>query len=285
MIAYYTTIWTPYHETICRELNDLLGGSFRLVLTQPVVNECNLGWITNTTLMVTMPDCDKAVALAQEGGFNDRVGLHINIYGGEPLTERIRHCPNFCGDDGLFNHAFSQGLVKCWTPLSQEERSALYEEVEAQCERFVKLGLPVRHFDSHHHSHMIMRVLPTICDAAASHGFKTIRRGINVFDRKTLRRKVYYSMQDFLQCQIMGGRSLSYTDYMCDFFNFKKYFNNFREDDTVELMVHPFYEKNGKLDDAGEMSDSGLRKMEEVVDFITCNRKKIQLVSFADFAK
>ena len=44
MIAYYTTIWTPYHETICRELNDLLGGSFRLVLTQPVGNECNLGW-------------------------------------------------------------------------------------------------------------------------------------------------------------------------------------------------------------------------------------------------
>ena len=44
MIAYYTTIWTPYHETICRELNRFLGDDFRLVLTRPVDRNGNLGW-------------------------------------------------------------------------------------------------------------------------------------------------------------------------------------------------------------------------------------------------
>ena len=248
------------------------------------ITEClQRGWITNTTLMVTMPDCGKAVASAKEGGFTDRLGLHINIYGGRPLTERILNCSGFCGDDGQFNHAFCKGMAKCWMPLSREERKALSEEVEAQCERFIKLGLPTRHFDSHHHSHMIMRVLPTICDVAACHGFRTVRRGINVFDRSTMRRKVYYSLLDRLQQGIMKRRNLAYTRYMCDFFNFRKYFNLFRRDDTVELMVHPFYEKNGKLDDFGEMNDSGLRAMQEVVDFVDANRENIELMSFADF--
>lgn len=44
MIAYYTTTWTPYHETICRELASRLGGDFKLVLTRPIDSSRNLGW-------------------------------------------------------------------------------------------------------------------------------------------------------------------------------------------------------------------------------------------------
>lgn len=44
MFVYTTTIWTPYHESICRELGNRLGDSFRLVLTEPIDSTRNLGW-------------------------------------------------------------------------------------------------------------------------------------------------------------------------------------------------------------------------------------------------
>lgn len=44
MIVYYTTIWTPYHESICRALAARLGNAFRLVLTRPIDDTRNLGW-------------------------------------------------------------------------------------------------------------------------------------------------------------------------------------------------------------------------------------------------
>ena len=44
MIVYYTTIWTPYHETVCHELAKRLGDSFRLVLTRPIDRNRKLGW-------------------------------------------------------------------------------------------------------------------------------------------------------------------------------------------------------------------------------------------------
>lgn len=247
------------------------------------IAEClRMGWITNTTLMVTMPDCERAVEMAREGGFMDRIGLHLNIYGGKSLTEDIRQSPSFYGGDGLFNHAFSQGIRKAWTPLSTMERLALIKEVSAQFERYISLGLPIRHFDSHHHSHMIMRVLPAICETAEEHGFRTARRGINVADRAVLKSKVYYAMLDYMQCRILRRHNLSFTRYMCDFQNFRENFERFGAEDTVELMVHPLYAKDGKLDDSGEMSDSGLRPIREVVDFIDMNRGKIDLIPFAE---
>lgn len=250
------------------------------------IAECmRKGWITNTTLMVTMPETERAVELARSGGFLNRIGLHLNIYGGVSLTEDIRQCPSFYGADGLFNHAFCQGVRKAWTPLSTMERSALIKEVSAQFERYIALGLPVRHFDSHHHSHMIMRVLPAICEVAEMHGFKTARRGVNVANRAALKSKVYYAIQDYMQCRILQRHGLSLTRYMCDFQNFMEHFQKYRTEDTVELMVHPFYAKDGKLNDSGEMSDSGLRPMREVVDFISSNRSKIRLVSFKEFAE
>lgn len=250
------------------------------------ITEClRKGRITNTTLMVTMPDCEAAVAAAREGGFLDRIGLHINIYGGKSLTEPIRHCPDFFGADGAFNHAFCQGVRRCWSPLTRRDASALFEEVSAQMERYISLGLPIRHFDSHHHSHMAMRVLPTFCRAASVYSFQSIRRSMNVMHYKSLKSRVYYTMQNFCQTCVVRRHRLLTTKYMCDFANFRVNFHSFDHDDIVELMVHPFYAKNGQLDDDGEMSDSGLRPMREITDFIESHRSDIQLISFADLQR
>ena len=49
------------------------------------------GTIDRTTLLVNMPQTDAACALAREHGFFDRVGLHINLVEGTPLTALAAH--------------------------------------------------------------------------------------------------------------------------------------------------------------------------------------------------
>ena len=46
--------------------------------------------IDRTTLMVNMPSASEAVKLASELGFTDRIGLHLNLTEGVPLTESIK---------------------------------------------------------------------------------------------------------------------------------------------------------------------------------------------------
>lgn len=246
------------------------------------ITEClRRGWITNTTVMVNMPSCEQAVAEARQYGLLDRIGLHVNIYGGIPLTDEIRQERIFCGADGRFNHAFCEGMMRSWRPLNQSAERVLCKEVDAQFERYLSLGLPVRHFDSHHHSHMIMRILPLVCDIAAARGFKTARRGINVGITNTFRGKIYYAILSTMQCQMLKLHHLVTTQYMCNFKDFKLHFDSFGVDDTVELMVHPYYAKDGVLDDAGEMSDSGQWPMADVVNFVNTHRSTITLISYA----
>ena len=53
------------------------------------------GLIDRTTIMVNMPGADEAAELAREEGFFDKVGLHLNLTEGEPLTDEIKQNPLF----------------------------------------------------------------------------------------------------------------------------------------------------------------------------------------------
>ena len=61
------------------------------------------GYITQATVMVNMPDCERAVNEAKTASFGDRIGIHINLTDGVPLTEPIRSSRFFCDDSGNFD--------------------------------------------------------------------------------------------------------------------------------------------------------------------------------------
>lgn len=48
------------------------------------------GFLDRTSLMVNMPFCADAVRKARQYGFDDKVGLHLNLVQGTPLTEPIK---------------------------------------------------------------------------------------------------------------------------------------------------------------------------------------------------
>ena len=70
-----------------------------------------LGLIDRTTLLVNMPLSEAARELAASRGFLGRVGLHINLVEGRPLTVRCRENPVLCDENGLFAGRFLLHLI------------------------------------------------------------------------------------------------------------------------------------------------------------------------------
>src|SRR6266481_1430866 len=91
--------------------------------------------ISSATLMTNMPGFDEACELAHRHRLLDKIGLHLNLTSGYPLSAPIRRCPRFCDNVGMF-HA-RQTLFR----LSKEERLAVETEIESQIKACLDRGL------------------------------------------------------------------------------------------------------------------------------------------------
>jgi len=137
------------------------------------------GWITQTTAMMNRPDVERAVDEAKAAGFGGAIGLHLNLTDGDPLTEKIKSCPLFCGADGKFN----EGAVRnkrFFVPYCRDDEIALAEEIEAQARKYISLGLPLLHIDSHSHVHTRIPIARIAFPVLKRLGFKTVRRPYTV---------------------------------------------------------------------------------------------------------
>ena len=132
------------------------------------------GWCDETSLMVNMPYADEAVQIARQNGFSERVGLHLNLTEGVPLTEKILSCRRFCGTNGLFNKKFHSNTLGRFF-LSRDEAAAVKEEIEAQLSRFVSYGGLMMKIDSHHHVHTDWAIYRILKPLALKYGFRGMR--------------------------------------------------------------------------------------------------------------
>ncbi len=139
------------------------------------IDDCFLRhWLSETTLMVNMPACDEAVALARRHGYAHLVGLHLNLTEGVPLTEPIRSCRRFCDSHGVFRRLFhTTAKQRCY--LTPREHAAVRDEVAAQIEKFCAYGDLMPKLDSHQHVHMDWLVYRILRPMALAHGFAEMR--------------------------------------------------------------------------------------------------------------
>ena len=137
------------------------------------------GYLSRTTIMVNMPYYQEAKGLARDYGFYDKIGLHINIVCGDPLTEPIKSCPNFTNKNGKFNGRFFQNK-RLWFFLSIKEKKALYLEIEAQIKRYLEDGFTLLHADSHGHTHTFPAINKIVIKLLKKYRFKSVRVTRNV---------------------------------------------------------------------------------------------------------
>ena len=198
--------------------------------------------ITGTTLMVNMPHAEEAAQLAKDEGFYERVGLHLNLTSGYPLTGNIRSFSCFCSKDGRFNASFQKKTSERLY-LTRDEAGAAAEEMEEQIKKYLSLGLDNKHLDSHHHVHTNPSIYPSLEPLIKKYGIRSIRLSRNIYGRMSFL-KAFYKKHYNARLKKSG---IYTTDYFGSFTDFKRGYDKIPENSLTEIMVHPMYSDSGEL--------------------------------------
>ncbi len=220
------------------------------------------GYITSTTLMANMPGAHEAYELASDNGFLGKVGIHLNITEGMPLTGGIRNNPLICASDGSFNQAFYHN-TKYRLYMDEQSVGQIRDELDAQIGLFLELGFKKLHVDSHHHVHTNYPVYRALKQLSRKYDFEYIRLSRNLYKGGSLFNSIYkffYNSSVRRLAADTSDRFGSYKDYLC-FFGLDPMREGDRakampaameqlvKDSKVEIMVHPMYDENGVLVD------------------------------------
>ena len=92
------------------------------------------GWISSASLLTNFPAFAEAVEIARTPEWRGRVGIHLNLSEGPPLTDGIRRCPRIVVDGALAMHPTAR------LRLDAVETAAVREELEAQIRRGIDAG-------------------------------------------------------------------------------------------------------------------------------------------------
>ena len=149
-------------------------------VNRAIVEGCEQGIITSTTLMANANAFDDAIARGRELGHRQprfSIGCHVVLLDGIPILppERV---------PTLLQAPANGNARQLRINLSDFARSALTgklkaEEIEAeakaQIRRIQEAGITLSHFDCHKHAHMFPAVLKPLLAAAKACGVATVR--------------------------------------------------------------------------------------------------------------
>ncbi|MBP5384808.1 MAG: ChbG/HpnK family deacetylase [Lachnospiraceae bacterium] len=207
------------------------------------------GSIDRTTLMVNMPDAARAVEEAKKAGLQDRVGIHLNLTEGMPLSEPIRSNPVFCDENGRFHARFRQKKLYR-LHMDRETEEQIYTELGAQLALYREWGLKLFHVDSHHHVHTDLTVYKALKRLAVEYRFSSVRISRNLYRGGSPANRIYKGWYN----RAVRGLCESTTDLFGSFIDLKEYATPEENRDLiasrpVEIMMHPMYDASGTLTD------------------------------------
>jgi predicted glycoside hydrolase/deacetylase ChbG (UPF0249 family) len=122
--------------------------------------------------MVNMPCTDEACEMARALPIAERIGCHLNLAEGVPLTGAMRRSGTFCGANGEFNEPLAR---KRLLPLSSGDKRALADETRAQISAVRRRGFAGLYLDSHRYVHTMPNVAGVVAAVAREMGVARVR--------------------------------------------------------------------------------------------------------------
>jgi predicted glycoside hydrolase/deacetylase ChbG (UPF0249 family) len=142
---------------------------FSRSVTDGIIHAHVAGILTSTTLMATMPDCDRALELAQHHpGLG--VGVHLCLTQGTPRSGKLRHLVS--GDNEFPRQVWR--LVRR-IELNRKALNEVKTEWAAQIEYALGRAARPTHLDSHKHIHHWPALAPIAADLARQYRIAYIR--------------------------------------------------------------------------------------------------------------
>lgn len=212
-------------------------------INRAIVGAFKVGWITSTTIMANGDAFEDACQLSREEGLVDRIGVHLNLNDGIPLTDEIKRCSRFCDEEGrMVSRSRKWGG---FYPLTFVEKKAVITEVKAQIRRCRDHGLPLTHADSHTHIHTQWCLGLLIMDVLKEEGIKYLRISRNVGKDLCLLKKLYKGLYNKM-IEWKGLKRATYFARLDDVSEiFKK--KGIPSNASIEMMCHPTWGPSGQL--------------------------------------
>ena len=213
-------------------------------VNQAILDAFHRGLISTTSVMANMPGFNEACDMARQNGLTGRVGTHVVLTEGEPLSQEIRSCGRFCDSEGRFRHwrATDRALR-----LKSSERRAVERELQAQIIRCRGEGLGITHIDSHQHVHNKLAIAAIVIAVAQEFGIRRVRIAHNTGSRMGLanRASKAWINRDLRRKSLAGTRWFGGVD---DYLRVKTTFSPVQLR-SFEIVTHPVY-RGGLLVDA-----------------------------------
>jgi chitin disaccharide deacetylase len=202
-----------------------------------ILKSFNLGLISTATLLCNRSGFQEACELVQQNNLTDRIGIHLNLTQGQPLTAPIKKYPKFYSNDEMY-HSFKGHL------LNNEESRVVYQEFQAQLDRCKHEGITPTHIDSHHGLHNYWGIGKVVIELALRNKISAVRLRVNwgKISKKgkahsnrlyNLRGKIYSRLHNY-RISISG---LAKTKYFCEIINVTP--ELLSKDVFIEVNTHP----------------------------------------------
>lgn len=210
-----------------------------------IIEAFERGLITHASIIANTPAFAEACKLARERGLLGRLGTHLNLTEGIPLTDPMKACRRFCDDQGRFrywrkdDHAFR---------ISRDEHNAVTAELRAQILRCRMSGIQPTHLDSHNHVHNKRAIGKIAVSLALELDVPRVRLAHNCGAHASFANRLYkawFVNRGLQRAGLAGTRWYGGTD---DFLHLKQSGAPTESLESFELNTHPAY-RNGVLVD------------------------------------
>ena len=223
-----------------------------------IMSAMELNICTDSTLLVNFENSEDAAKLAISNNKKDKIGIHLNLTEGYPLTTKIRNESRFCNGDGIFHFKKNKRIVY----LSKSERNAVFEELTSQIQLCRKLGIPISHADSHNHIHEEPGLLILILDVLKKENIPFLRITNNI-GTTSIQNRIYRNSYNY----ILRIFKLAGTDYFGSTYNLCTYKKTIQRNSIIELMVHPGLIRDNQIFDVYSKENLSLLLPEIIEDY------------------
>jgi chitin disaccharide deacetylase len=218
-------------------------------LNAAILKSFDLGLISTSTLLCNRPGFNEACELVHQNKLTDRMGIHLNLTLGQPLSEPIKKHLKF------YSHGQMYHSVKGHF-LTTDESSVVYKEFQAQIDRCKHEGINPTHIDSHHGVHNYWGVGKVVIELALRNNIPAVRLRVNwgKISKKgrknankfyNLRGKIYSAIHNY-RLHISG---LAKTKYFCEIMNVTP--ELLSKDTFIEINTHPILNNENIIIDGG----------------------------------
>ncbi len=142
------------------------------LVNEGILEGHNHGCISSTSIMASGLAFDEAVLLAKQTPTLG-VGVHLTLVGAEQTVCPPADIPSLVNDTGQLAASYGQFLPRYFS--GQIRLAEISRELTAQIEKVLESGLPITHFDSHQHMHVVPGIDDIVIELARRYQVTAVR--------------------------------------------------------------------------------------------------------------